>query len=381
MKEYEVGQLLTAEDVDMLLSDQSEEVRTSTAKKVAQTFTLTDLNPNEKEIAEAIFRIMLSDTAVAVRKTLSENLKDNKEVPHDVVVKMASDVDEVAIPVIGSSPVLTDDDLIDIIHSQSETKQVAVASRETVSEKVTSVIAAEGVERAVAVMVGNQGAEVSEQSLTTVLDRFKDSEIVKQPMVLRNKLPLVVVERLISLVSDRMKEHLVGKYNISEDVASKITDESREKVTVSVSYMAKDTEVQSLVEQLSSENKLTPSIIFRSLCTGDVKFFEYSMAKLTGLPVHNVRILIYDSGDLGLKGLFTKAHLPGILFPAIKAAIEVFLETPIDDTDAGLEKFRRKVAERVLSKLDNSGITLQDADVNYILDKIDGLPPSFMEVL
>ncbi|OPZ77069.1 MAG: hypothetical protein BWY78_01161 [Alphaproteobacteria bacterium ADurb.Bin438] len=344
------------------------------------SFNSHELSDSEKQLAEAIFRIMLNDTALSVRKALSENLKSNNEIPHDVVVQMAHDVDEVAIPIISYSQILSDEDLISVVKTKNENKQVAVASRSIVNEIVTEVLADEGTEKAVAVMVGNQGAKISDTTLNKVVEKFKDSDIVKNPLALRNELPLVVVEKLISMVSQDLKKHLVKSYKISNEEAEKITTNSREKVTVSAAYMATDSEVRGLIEQLSNENKLTPSIIFRSLCMGDVKFFEYSMLKLTSLPVHNVRVLIYDSGELGLKGLFDKARLPAILFPAMKAAIEVALETELDGGDKDVERFRRRVAERVLTKLDNSGIDLQDSDVEYILDKIDGLPASFLEI-
>ncbi len=51
-------------------------------------------------MAEQIFRIMVKDAEVRVREALAINLKENPNVPHDVAVTLAKDVDQVALPVL-----------------------------------------------------------------------------------------------------------------------------------------------------------------------------------------------------------------------------------------------------------------------------------------
>ena len=91
---------LTGSDVSRLLQDPSPENRASAAVKVSGAFKAGELSDREREIAETIFRTMVKDAAVRVRMALSESLADNPDVPHDVAMSLAQDVEEVALPMI-----------------------------------------------------------------------------------------------------------------------------------------------------------------------------------------------------------------------------------------------------------------------------------------
>ena len=128
---------LTQDDVSRLLSDPSVDTRVETAAKIADGFNAGALSDGERKMAEEIFRVMVKDAEVRVREALALNLKESSGIPHDVAVSLAKDVEQVALPVLQFSDVLTDDDLIEIIASQSPEKQVAIAKRKNVSDNVS----------------------------------------------------------------------------------------------------------------------------------------------------------------------------------------------------------------------------------------------------
>jgi len=128
---------MTKDDVSRLLTDPSVDNRIGTSTKIAEGFNDGTLNENERRMAEEIFRVMVKDAEVRVREALALNLKKNPAIPHDVALSLAKDVGQVALPVLQFSEVLTGDDLIEIIASQSPEKQVAIAKRETVSVSVS----------------------------------------------------------------------------------------------------------------------------------------------------------------------------------------------------------------------------------------------------
>ena len=95
---------LTSADVARLLQDPNEENRADAAVKVADTFASADLSDTERAIAKDIFRAMVRDAAVRVRQALSESLKENPDVPHDVARSLAKDVEDVCSPKKGGTP-------------------------------------------------------------------------------------------------------------------------------------------------------------------------------------------------------------------------------------------------------------------------------------
>lgn len=268
-------QLLTKADVKRLLEEPSAENRREAAVKVAAAYTDDELSHDERRIAEDILHALAHDVSVQVREALSENLKTYGGLPHDLALRMAKDINSVALPVIQFSEVLNDDDLIEIARSEGVEKQAAVAQRETVSEQVSEALVDVGKEEVVATLVENDGANISKQSFEKVLDGFGANERISKGIVHRRSLPITVSERLVTMVSAQLREELMARHDLPGGVATNLVMLSREKATIGLLSGDKSVgDVQSLVSQLKNNDRLTPSIILRAICMGDVEFFE-----------------------------------------------------------------------------------------------------------
>ncbi len=367
-------QSLSADDVKRLLQDPSVSNRTMTAEKLAQQFDEDALGPKERRLAEDIFRLLAKDVEVQVREALSANLKDNPFVPHDIAVTLAGDVDAVSLPMIEFSKVLDDKDLIDIVRSQGESKQSAVARREDVSEAVSEAIVDVGDEDVVATLVENKGAQITDASFEKVVDKYGDSERVQRPLVGRPRLPVTVAEKLVTRVSESLREHLVARHELPPDVAADLILQSREKATITLSRESSEAEVERLIGQLAQYGRLTPSIILRALCMGDLKFFEYALARQSGIPVVNARMLVHDSGQLGFQGIYRKAGLPDKFFPAMRAAVAVAGETDYDGRENDRARYSRRMIERILTQYGDLGVVFENDDLDYLMSKMNQLP-------
>ena len=358
---------LTEETVARLLKERSPEARAETATKIAAEFNTQGLDPSARAIAEDIFRTMLHDAEIRVRKALSESLKDNPLVPHDVAVALAKDVIEVAEPVLTFSQVLTDEDLIEIARTQPTASRVAVAKRERVSPEVSEALVETHDESAVATLVDNPGAEVSETTLDTILDVFPRSDAVKQNMVHRPSLPIKVSERLVTAVSQQLREHLVTHHALPDDVATDLILQSREKATLGlVPSGSGRVDVDDLVAQLHKNGRLTPSIVLRALCMGDVLFFESAIARLAGISVANAHTLVYDESGYGLVHLYRKAGLPRGMYDAVRAAIDIVRDIDYDGEPHDRERYRSRMIERFLTQFED----LDSDNLDYLLARI-----------
>ena len=367
---------LTKKDVERLVADPSADVRAATAAKVAKTLDKKELSPKEKSIAEDVIRIMVHDAEVIVRKTLADNLKDNPYIPHDVAKILARDIEEVAVPVIKSSQVFTSDDLIEIIEMNSEPKTVAVASRITVAPEVARIIGEKGTEKALATLIANEGADILIPTFDRMIERFPKSEMVQMPLVRRVKLPVSVAEKLVNIVSDEIRQTLITRHDLPEDIVSDIIVRAREETTIRISASSDTDDLQKMISGMNKCNRLTPSIIIRAICMGDIKFFEYSMAELSGLPILNCRALIHDAGELGLKRLYEKSTLPEKYFPIFRAAVDIIAENGYYNDYGDTKNFSRRTIERILTKISEDNDDMEDDDIEYLLGRLSLLPIS-----
>ena len=363
---------LTKDDVAKLLTDPSPNHRAELASKVAVQFDSTRLTPAERKLAEDIIRIMARDAVVRVRQSLAESLKTSPNLPRDVALTMARDVEAVAVPVLSVSAVLTEADLIEIVRGGSAAKQTAVAVRPEVSEALAGELIDRGDEDAVAALVGNENAKLAESHFNRVIDRFGDSVRIQDPLVRRSTLPLTVAERLVTMVSENLQSYLVAHHDLPSDVASDVVLKGRERATVGlVTGESDEAAVVRLVTQLAAGGRLTPSLLIRSVCTGDVSFLEVALSHLAKVPLLNARLLIHDSGKLGLKSIYDKAGLPANLLPLVRIAVDIAHETPYDGEDRDIQRHSRRMIERVLTQYEK----LDGPDIDYLLNKMSDLAP------
>ena len=90
-----------------------------------------------------------------------------------------------------------------------------------------------------------------------------------------------------------------------------------------------------LAAHLHARQRLTPTLLLRALCTGDLGFFDCGMARLAGIPVANARTLLYDRGVGGLRAIYREAELPPTLFRAFRIAVSAVLEGQLELGRAG----------------------------------------------
>lgn len=362
---------LTPGDVERLLVDPSGDNRARTATRVASQFGAGLLSPSERKLAEDIFRIMLRDAEVRVREALSHHLKESRAVPHDVAVALAHDVDAVALPFLECSEVLTDEDLIEIVHSSGVSKQVAVAQRPMVTAPVSEALVDTGNVQVVSTLVGNVRADIPETRLAEVVEQFGHSELLQHSILRRANLPLTVAERLVAKASDSLLQKLAGHGGVSVVTVAEIVVHARERAVLGLlGDNVSDDDVDVMVRHIYNHGRLTASLVLRALVMGDLAFFECAMAQLAKVPLVNARTLVYDAGPLGLRAIFDRAGLSEALFPATRSAIDAGRAIQLDGQPHDRERRSRKIMERVLTQYGDMGVTFEAADLEYLMARL-----------
>ena len=368
--------ILTEADVARLLTDRSADTRVSTAEKIASEFSQGNLSQRERTLAVEIFRLMMQDAETRVRQALAQELKACPYLPHELANLMAHDVEQVAVPVLQFSAVLTDADLVDIVETLNRSKQRAVAKRSRVSAAVSAALVDHGDSEVVIELLRNTGATIEEPALLQAVQKHGADESVMRPLVDRAELPLTVAERLVTKVSEEMRRVLVLRHKMSDDLAQSLTQRTRERVTVGMLNPGiSDGEVQRIVTQLRTEGRLTPSLLLRMLCEGDLRFFEAAMATLAGIPWLNAARLIHDAGQRGLAALCRASGLPDQLYPAVAAALMVARETAHDAGDDDRERHARRSIERMVTQVELIP-EFGNENLDYLLARMQVLPPS-----
>lgn len=343
--------ILSDDDIQKLIKS-SVEKRLDVTKKIGKYYSAGGFDEDQMKIAERIFRILLKDTEVEVRKVLSESVKLSKDIPGDVIMELAKDINEVSIPVLEFSEVLTDDDLIEIIESTEDiSKQESVSQRKAVSEVVSNALIETGHASVVDKLLHNDGARVADDGYKKIIDDFSNNEKLLEAMVQREKIPVVIMEKLAKSVSQeiyaKLEEKHKNKIKNLDEVMNKGQEVSAMKVMGMQSTEQEYYEFCKLMTKLHIPPDLMP---ISALCVGNFNLFEVCIARATKVPVLNVRELLKDTGNKGFKVLYERASLPPKLYEASEVLVDVLRDLRGDLNNNGI-MLSKKVANRIIGNM------------------------------
>ncbi len=361
---------LTDEDIRTLVKGATPDERAFAARKICRRLDAAVLSEEDRAHAQEILRVMAHDAAEMVREALSVTLKSSPLVPRDVAVRLAQDVERICMPILGASPAFTDADLVEIVRIGGPLRQVAVARRPRVSKTVTRAIVELGEEGAVEAACANDNADFAEETLDAAVARFERSERVLAAVAYRDALPLAVTEKLVSLVSDQVRDHLLNRHEISAELALEIALGAQERATVDlVDQAGRTSDVKAFVGHLRENGRLTASLLLRALAQGHMTFLEWGLAELASVPHHRTWLMIHDAGPLGLKAIYDRAGMPARLYGAFRAGVDTYHSMEFDGGARDRERFQERMLQRFLTQVD----VANREDCDYLLDKMDRL--------
>lgn len=360
---------LKTDDVRNAVRHPDESVRAIAAQRVCRDIRSKTLSEAERAFARKLLKHISEDSADMVRRALAITLKNSPKLPHDVAMKLAEDIESIAVPVLTHSPVFTDEDLVEVLKSKAAAKIVAVAKRVSVSDHVARAIIRFGDSRAVAEVAANDGALISEQTASEMLDIYKNDDLIAQSMIARRDLPPKIVEKMITLVSEELVVQITKRHGVSPDIAIDLASRTRERATldfIDQSWVSKD--LKGLVRRIHSEGRLTTSLLIRAICSGQMRFAEHSLALLSGVSVQKAILMIHDGGPFGLKALCVRAGLNAHMVQIIQASVMIYRDLEQSGLDYDRVYFQELMIERVLTL----PIELPEVDQLWFLEKLDG---------
>jgi uncharacterized protein (DUF2336 family) len=359
---------LSEADIRSLVKGDTDEDRALACYRLCRRIDQVDLSDSERAFSEQILKIVVDGAAERVRRALAVTLKSSNNLPPEIAARLARDIDSVAIPVLENSPVLSDEDLAEILESAEPARQYAIARRATLSETVTDALCAHGVDSAITLALGNQGATFGATGLTTAMDRFPTHNEMLQAVIDRPMLPLIVSEKMAARLTGELFDRLVEKHAMPPQLAIELANNTRERAGVDlIAQAGLQSDMQRFVQQMQLNGRLTPSFVLRALCQGEVRLVEHAFAELSGIAHNKAWLLVHDGGTMGLRAVFERSGMPPSLYPAFRAAIDVLHETEFDGSNEDRNRFRKRMIERVLTRFQS----IPQDDLDYLLEKLD----------
>ncbi len=347
---------ISSDDLQRLRDASTPELRGRIVGEIGAEFAAGDLTPRARADAVAIFRALLDDVEVEVRRSMSQALARTPELPNDIAKRLARDVLEVSEPVIELSDALSENDLVEIVENpvpqelrqnygvgersslvvEIERRLNSVARRSAISGRLSDKLVDHGSPGVVATLLSNSGATIEEPTAHKAMDRFGNDNVVQDAFASRDSLPMGVVERLLFVVSQAMRDSLCSKHMVPPAAVAGISQQVKERATMALLTDGSARGARKLVETLARQDRLTATLILRALCTGRFAFVENGLASMAEQPVEIVRSTLRHGAEDDLAALYRDAHVPAQVLPALDRAVAVaYREGVSADPDDG----------------------------------------------
>ena len=361
---------LAEKDIRELVRHPDPDIRARAAQRICRTVRDGKLSDIERHFARRLLAHMAEDAVAIVRRALAVTLKNSPELPREVALKLASDIDNIAVPILSYSPVFTDQDLVEILKSKASAKILAIAKRPSVSGDLVRAIVRFGDSHAVAEVAANDGAEIDQQTAEHMLALYHDNDLLKNAFISRRDLPLPIMEKLITLVSEEAALLMRDRHKLPLDLTVDIASRARERATIAITERGMtEQDGRLLMQRIHGEGRLTASLLIRVAGLGRMSLLKYGLACRSGLAANKVGLLIHDSGPLGVITVCREAGLNDLQTKIIRAACAIFRDLELASVEYDSDYFQSVMIERMLSL----PIELSETDVDWFLERLDGL--------
>jgi uncharacterized protein (DUF2336 family) len=222
----------TPRQADLILTrDDDQSVRERLAAKIGALVPEFAKEEREKirALSDKVLETLARDQAVRVRQIVAEALKDSVHAPIAVIQKLARDIEiQVAGPILEHSPLLTDEDLLEIISAGPiRGALIAIAKRRQLSDKLSDGVAAAALadpaeSNSVRRLLQNHSAQIREDTLDRILDQASRIPVWHEPLVERPTLPMKAIKRLAAFVGRSLLEALQQRPDLDATTAKDV---------------------------------------------------------------------------------------------------------------------------------------------------------------
>lgn len=342
------------------------EARIALARQLAGLLADAEAPANEKEQIIPILIKATADADIAVRKVLAEELLSVEDLHADLLFAVVADDDEIAVPFLTDLPALSGWHMLTILRVGDDARQRAVAGRPDLAAETRSYIVKSGGAAAVVAFLGNPATKASAAELRSIYGRLGQSEEVAEAMLALPDLPPDIRIRQAKKTAIRMRQLMAERGWLAANDAADIVADSEEAAVLRVVSEATGSGQQEAVSFLAQNNMLTPSLVMRAACLGDIAAVAALTSHLTGQTAPRITDFIFGRGGAGIRSLLNRSGLPSPCHFLIAAAADVACEFRHLEISADTENFGRRLLEVLMMQFGALPLQEQARQIEFV---------------
>ena len=307
----------TPRQADLILAkDVNDEVRCDLALKIGRIAPEATAKESAKlqELTFEVLDILAKDQLPRVRQLLSEEIKHSNTVPKKVVKRLAKDVELlVAAPILEYSPLLSDEDLLEIIAAGPVQGGLsAVARRFRVDVSIADAIVRANDIPAVAALLGNKNAQIREETLDQVIEKAEElgepGEPMHEPLATRPGLSRRALRRIAGFVTSSVLHILQERHDLDKDTAKEIAERVKERIEDDERHKGTNAAIER-AQKLHEKDMINDKGLAKAIAAGDREMVTHAISLQTMMPLDVVKRIMSSGNGKSITALNWKAGL------------------------------------------------------------------------
>ncbi|SOC85592.1 Uncharacterized conserved protein, DUF2336 family [Ensifer adhaerens] len=280
---------------------------------------------------------LLDDVSPKVRMSLAEALADDNLAPRPVILALTEDRTDIAAMIVSRSPVLTDNDLIDLVGRGSSEIRAAVAVRAVVSVQVAGALAEVGGRLDIALLLRNPGTRLTPNVMVRLASRCGKDATIRELLLERPELPATARHILVEKIGATLTDADLVTALIPPRKRERMRREACEAALVRVLAGAGEAELAEMVEHLRVEGRLSTMFLIHALCAGRTAFFAEVISNLSGVARVRARAILASGRPRAVRALIEAAGIDRDVSDVFCEAVSIWREEGGDiPGDAGI---------------------------------------------
>lgn len=332
--------------IETAIGSPSTEERALAAQAIGRMVRDLPLSDAERRLSNQIFEVLSRDVAEEVRRALAVTLRLSDNLPASVANRLINDIDSIAVPILASSPNVSDDVLITILRSRAGVKTQAIATRHRLSKKVSQAVITFGDSQAIVALAANDTALISKVDAARLVKLAENDDLIRDAALRRQDMPQDLAVALIHQQVQQVDDNLA----FETDDHSRIAQETGERAQAhwSSADWSPDA-VQAYVDALVDRHRLDEATIARAAGQGDWRFVQLALAKLAGISSSKAGMIVLDTRTFGLNALLQRSGLGAAARELVLASAGAFRDIERSGAYVSRDRFQRLMSERVAS--------------------------------
>ncbi len=244
---------------------------------------------------------------------------------HPLIMTIAMDSPPIAEPVIHSSPVLSDEDMIKIANTCDMEHRILLSRRPEISELVSGVLTQNDEPPVLISLIENNTAKLDIESFATCVRISRRDKSLRNKLTLRKDLPRSLIPSLFAYSDEPMRRMISARFGVNEDQLAHVVKEAilqkSPRATLS-SNGKKEDMARKLVDKMAQTERLGGALLVKSLNDKQIVIFDHALARLAGVGVDQWRAAFAHDDLYALALACRAARIDRNVFPTIHGALK-----------------------------------------------------------